>query len=914
MLTTNNENNDYNHIETNINKNQKNIQNITEKNIEKLNDSLSLSLNDISFSNPKNTNTCPNLESSKSISKLIVGEKLGKGTFGFVRIATHSLTGEKIAIKIFDKLKIIKENDKTRLEHEIKALKQIRHPNLLHLYSVIQSSKTVYLITEYIDGIELFEYIQKRKKIKEIDACKIFQQIISGIEYLSKIRISHRDIKTENILINKNLKIKIIDFGLCNTYNKDEFLKTACGTPGYTAPEMLKGEKYNGVSVDLWSCGIVLFYMICGYMPFEDYDPHELNKKIVNSKVRVPMFVSNNAKDLINKLLIKNPLKRITIPEIKLHPWFNQIKQNYYEGLILSKFIIPVDDNIINIMVKNYNYDDELVRKNVLLNKHNDITTSYYLLLKKNIKNGMKSVSDLTSKEFEIYIKDSRNLLENYDYDMEKVCEKRQKGWDKIDEEEYISPYFLEESDKKNENISMNKYRSNKSLNNKNFKKNKKQNLINLNIYMESRNDKLIVGNDNNNKKFKKINYYFNNKNITTKNNINSENQNSYYFTQISKKRRISNSQIRVKHSTNKNTPKVQNNSNINHSDKKNNYINSSIELLKNKNILLQDQKEENKKSSKYINTTDQIPKKTQSLINDNNNNNSQRINTKINKNNLSKYSNVRKNNELSTTETNKCLNKTNPLEEKTENLKVLYNRTKHRSTKSEINDNINIDKNYIENKEKKNKKQTFIKVALQSKIFMYACETGVRGNNNPIASNYNKKLNKTNSSTKNNRYVISLKHNVKQDTKNINLNLDVVKTKNKNTSNKALYCSFVSNKRNKNKLSKSPSKLTHISNMSNEQIINKPFDLNSIFYIEDIEDVKNRIIKDLDSKKIRHYFIQNKLLFINKDINCEFELIKVKDNYNIYYIKGKNKKGKLNAYRKIFYIITDNIMKSLDI
>ena len=122
---------------------------------------------------------------------------------------------------------------------------------------------------------------------------------------------------------------------------------------------MLKGGKYNGLSVDLWSCDIVLFYITFGHLTFDDYDPQKLNKKIINSKLRVTMYESDNEKDLFNKLLTKNPEKRITIPEIKLHPWFNQVKNKYYEGLL------SIDDNIINIMVKNYNYDDKIVRRNI---------------------------------------------------------------------------------------------------------------------------------------------------------------------------------------------------------------------------------------------------------------------------------------------------------------------------------------------------------------------------------------------------------------------------------------------------------------------------------------------------------------------------------------------------------------------
>ena len=151
----------------------------------------------------------------------------------------------------------------------------------------------------------------------------MFQQILSGIEYLSQIRVVHRDLKPENMLIDYDRGIKIVDFGLSNTYKRQELLKTACGSPCYAAPEMISGKRYDGAKVDVWSCGVVLFALLCGYLPFEDPDTNILYSKILSADYQLAEHVSAEATDLLDKILTVDPNKRITIKEIRSHPWFN---------------------------------------------------------------------------------------------------------------------------------------------------------------------------------------------------------------------------------------------------------------------------------------------------------------------------------------------------------------------------------------------------------------------------------------------------------------------------------------------------------------------------------------------------------------------------------------------------------------
>ena len=373
------------------------------------------------------------LNPEEIICEFIIKEKLGEGGFGSVRLGINKQTGEKVAIKILEKSKLTRYEDRIRINREIEILKKVKHPNIVQLYSVIQTDKQIFLIMEYIKGQELYQYILLKKKLSEEEACFYFQQIISGIEYLHKLKIAHRDIKSENILIEQNTKtIKIIDFGLSNTYgDKDnEILKTACGSPFYAPPEMLRGDSYRGGTVDIWSCGVVLFAMICGFLPFEGEENSQLYKKIIDGKYSIPTHVSNQARELIYQLLNTNPRKRITISQIKKHAWIKlYMKESIFnEGLNIDKYVIPIDEDIIDDIDKKFHLSKIKTRINILSNQSNDITTLFYLLLNQKKNNGIKSISDLNSDLFLKYIKNKKNLLSNYKNSLKDAINSRKIG------------------------------------------------------------------------------------------------------------------------------------------------------------------------------------------------------------------------------------------------------------------------------------------------------------------------------------------------------------------------------------------------------------------------------------------------------------------------------------------------------
>ena len=316
----------------------------------------------------------------------LLGQTLGEGAFAKVKVATQIHTNEKTAIKILDKSRLLEdERDVQRLKKEINILKQLHHKNIIQLYEIMESKKSLYIVMEYCEKGELFDYIVKNGKLNEKEACRLFQQIINGVEYLHQQSIIHRDLKPENILLDNNTNIKISDFGLSTFYNKNTYLQTPCGTPSYAPPEMLNGNAYNGTSSDIWSCGIILYAMLCGSLPFAESKEDIICRKILCHDYIIPNFLSKDAKDLLNHIMKIDPLERYTIQQIKTHPWFNLVTPHLIGGITIGVNEIPVDENILD-MVEQYNFDREKCRQNILNNRFDPITCVYYLCLKKYIK------------------------------------------------------------------------------------------------------------------------------------------------------------------------------------------------------------------------------------------------------------------------------------------------------------------------------------------------------------------------------------------------------------------------------------------------------------------------------------------------------------------------------------------------
>ena len=344
----------------------------------------------------------------------ILGKTIGQGSFGKVKIGIHKLTKEKVAVKVLEKSKF-DDDDIKNLKKEIGIIKRIRHKNINQFYEMIDTENKMFLIMDLAENGDFFDLISQKIRFNdEREACKYFHQIIIALEYLHSLNIVHRDIKPENMLIDSKYEIKLTDFGLSSTYKDDQLLSTPCGTPNYAAPELIKGEQYHGMFSDIWSAGVVLYSMLCGYLPFGDSNENLLQNHIIKCDYEIPSFVSEDAKELIQGILKLDPLERFDFDLIKSSRWFRSIDYIFYPGIFIDKHHLPIDEKILDLIENIYNIDRKTVKFHLLNYDFNEFTSTYYMMLKRFIKEGGKSISDLISKDYLDYIQDPKNIY-NYD-------------------------------------------------------------------------------------------------------------------------------------------------------------------------------------------------------------------------------------------------------------------------------------------------------------------------------------------------------------------------------------------------------------------------------------------------------------------------------------------------------------------
>ncbi|RNF05832.1 SNF1-related protein kinase [Trypanosoma rangeli] len=252
-----------------------------------------------------------------------VGETIGRGTFGKVKLAVHEPTGTQVALKIIPR-KVMDQDvrSNTKITREITVLKVLRHPNIVRLYDVVQTTHDIVLFMEYVSGGELFDYICRKGRLTEDVARSIFQQIVAGVAYCHRYQVAHRDLKPENIMMEQgSTRIKLGDFGLSSVFRDGCFFETSCGTPNYASPEVVSGKPYAGPETDVWSCGVVLYTMVVGCLPFDDCNVGNLFKKIQTANYTIPGTLSEEVTDLLKRMLVVNPLERATMEQVMRHPW-----------------------------------------------------------------------------------------------------------------------------------------------------------------------------------------------------------------------------------------------------------------------------------------------------------------------------------------------------------------------------------------------------------------------------------------------------------------------------------------------------------------------------------------------------------------------------------------------------------------
>ncbi|KAJ2077932.1 hypothetical protein H4R24_004818 [Coemansia sp. RSA 988] len=256
-----------------------------------------------------------------------IKRKLGSGTYGSVFKAKHISTKRSVALKF---VKYNRAGTKSarrhneRIEREIKLQSLLHHPNIARLYDVIQLPDQAGMVLEYVKGCDLLDYVNSYGRLREDEACRVFRQIVSAVDYMHRNCIVHRDLKLGNIMLDRSGQVRIIDFGFADTFEWGKQHNTFCGSPSYASPEIVCSVKYTGPEIDIWSMGIVLYYMLTGLLPFDGKTRDSVYAKIVRGVFPMPTFVSSEAQNLLLQMLAVNPNVRISMASIIEHPWTNK--------------------------------------------------------------------------------------------------------------------------------------------------------------------------------------------------------------------------------------------------------------------------------------------------------------------------------------------------------------------------------------------------------------------------------------------------------------------------------------------------------------------------------------------------------------------------------------------------------------
>lgn len=265
-------------------------------------------------------------KSSVLMQKYELGRLLGQGTFAKVYYARSIETSQSVAIKVIDKEKVLKVGLIDQIMREISIMRLVRHPNIVELYEVMATKSKIYFVMEYAKGGELFNKVANGK-LREEEARKYFQQLINAVDFCHSRGVYHRDIKPENLLLDENENLKVTDFGLsalAESKHQDGLLHTTCGTPAYVAPEVINRKGYSGVEADIWSCGVVLYVLLAGYLPFHDSNLMEMYRKIGRADFKCPSWFPPEVRKLLKKILDPNPNTRISIAKIRENAWFKK--------------------------------------------------------------------------------------------------------------------------------------------------------------------------------------------------------------------------------------------------------------------------------------------------------------------------------------------------------------------------------------------------------------------------------------------------------------------------------------------------------------------------------------------------------------------------------------------------------------
>lgn len=311
---------------------------------------------------------------------------LGKGNFAVVKLAKHKVTKTQVAIKIIDKTRLNPTNLE-KIYREVQIMKLLNHPHIIKLYQVMETKDMLYIVTEYAKNGEMFDHLTSNGRMSEDEARKKFWQILTAVDYCHRHHIVHRDLKTENLLLDANMNIKLADFGFGNFYNAGEHLSTWCGSPPYAAPEVFEGKEYEGPQLDIWSLGVVLYVLVCGSLPFDGPSLPVLRQRVTEGRFRIPFFMSQDCENLIRKMLVVDPAKRISVAQIKQHRWMLADPTAAHQTLShsLTEYNSNLGDYsepVLGIM-NTLGIDRQRTIESLQSSSYNHFSAIYYLLLER---------------------------------------------------------------------------------------------------------------------------------------------------------------------------------------------------------------------------------------------------------------------------------------------------------------------------------------------------------------------------------------------------------------------------------------------------------------------------------------------------------------------------------------------------
>lgn len=338
---------------------------------------------------------------TKVVGPYLLQRTLGKGQTGLVKMGVHCVTRKTVAVKMITRQKL-SHSVLMKVEREIAIMKLINHPHVLGLYDVYENNTHLYLVLEHVSGGELFDYLVRKGRLSEREARRFFRQIISAVDFCHKHKVCHRDLKPENLLLDESKNIKVADFGMASLQVGTKLLETSCGSPHYACPEVIRGEQYDGRKADVWSCGVILFALLVGALPFDDDNLRVLLEKVKKGHFQIPSYIAPGAQELLKGMVEVNPRKRLTFDSVMKHPWF----RGSHDQLLDPSPVVPdslelfsltsrdeVDPDVIKSMTSLGCFKDKTALLQALLSPdQNEEKVVYCLLLSR--KERQPSIED----------------------------------------------------------------------------------------------------------------------------------------------------------------------------------------------------------------------------------------------------------------------------------------------------------------------------------------------------------------------------------------------------------------------------------------------------------------------------------------------------------------------------------------